>query len=88
MKKANAWIIVIALITGFGLIAQSRASAQTVDIWKAAASGNMEAIKQHLEAGIDVDTKERLGPFIRPKVQNEVGREVGHSEPVFDLERL
>ena len=60
MKKVAAGIFVIALLIGYGQTA-STADEQTVDIWKAAASGNIEAIKQHLEAGTDVDAKEPPG---------------------------
>ena len=37
------------------------ARAPSIDIWKAAAQGNLEAIKQHLEAGTDIDAKEPPG---------------------------
>jgi len=61
MKKANAWILVIVLLVLCGQTKKSAAAAPDIDIWKAAASGNMEAIKQHLEAGTDVDVKEPAG---------------------------
>lgn len=40
------------------------------------------------QLGVDVASRERLEPFIRPTLQNVAGREVGHVEPVFELERL
>ncbi len=61
MKKANAWILVIVLLVLCGQTKKSAAAVPDVDIWKAAASGNVEAIKQHLEAGTDVDAKEPAG---------------------------
>jgi len=61
MKKVNAWILVIALLVLCGQTAQSTFGAPTVDIWTAAGTGNIEAIKQHLEAGTDVDAKEPAG---------------------------
>ena len=61
MKKVSAWIIVIAVLVVCGQTKKSAAAAPDVDIWKAAASGNIEAIKQHLEAGTDVDAKEPPG---------------------------
>ena len=61
MKKVNTFILAIALLIGCGQTAQSTAEEQTVDIWTAAAQGNIEAIKQHLEAGTDVDAKQPPG---------------------------
>ena len=61
MKKANFWMVVIALLVVCGQAEKSAAAAPDIDIWKAAASGNIEAIKQHLGAGTDVDAKESPG---------------------------
>jgi len=61
MKKMDSWILVIALLVVCGQTTKSAAAAPDVDIWRAAASGNIEAIEQHLEAGIDVDAKETPG---------------------------
>jgi len=61
VKKTNTWILVIALLATCANIEESVAAEPDVDIWKAAASGNVEAIKQHLEAGTDVDAKESAG---------------------------
>jgi ankyrin repeat protein len=61
MKKGNAFILVIALLIGCGQTAQSTAEEQTVDIWTAAATGNLEAIKQHVSAGTDLNAKEPAG---------------------------
>ncbi|MBN2130683.1 MAG: ankyrin repeat domain-containing protein [Sedimentisphaerales bacterium] len=61
MKKMNSWIIVIALLVVCGQTATSAAAAPDVDIWRAAASGNIEAIKQHLQDGTDVDARESPG---------------------------
>ena len=61
MKKVNSWILVIALLVVCGQTKKSAAAAPDVDIWRAAASGNIEVIKQHLEAGIDVDAREPPG---------------------------
>ena len=33
----------------------------SVDIWEAAEEGNIEAVKQHLAAGMDVDVKDKVG---------------------------
>ena len=60
MRNDNVFILIIALLIGCGQIV-SAAEEQRVDIWTAAASGNLEAIKQHLEAGTDVDAKEPPG---------------------------
>jgi hypothetical protein len=62
MKNVKAWILVIAFLAVYGQIGpQSTADVPTVDIWTAAGQGNLEAIKQHLSAGTDVDAKEPTG---------------------------
>jgi len=61
MNKTNTCILVIALLVVCGRIGQSVAATPDVDIWKAAASGNIEAIKQHLAGGADVDAKDSPG---------------------------
>ncbi|MHC4890873.1 MAG: ankyrin repeat domain-containing protein, partial [Planctomycetota bacterium] len=61
MKNVKAWILVIAFLVVCGQTSQTTAEEQTVDIWTAAGTGNLEAIKQHLSAGTDVDAKEPTG---------------------------
>jgi len=62
MKRASTVGCVIASLTAFAFVSlQCEASGETVDIWKAAANGNIEVVKQHLEAGTDVDAKESPG---------------------------
>ena len=62
MKNVAAWILVITFLAVYGQIeSQSMAAAPSVDIWTAAAQGNIEAIKQHLAAGTDLDAKEPTG---------------------------
>ena len=62
MNKGIAWIFVVVFGAVFGQIQpQSTFGAQPVDIWTAAGQGNIEAIKQHLEAGTDVDAKQPPG---------------------------
>nr|MBC8216897.1 hypothetical protein [Planctomycetota bacterium] len=62
MKNVAACVLVIALIAGYAQIEPlSAAATPDVDIWTAAARGNIEAIKQHLEAGTDVDAKQPPG---------------------------
>jgi hypothetical protein len=62
MKNVATWILGIAFLGVLGQTeAQSKIDAPTVDIWTAAAQGNLEAIKQHLSAGTDVDAKEPTG---------------------------
>ncbi|MHC4439521.1 MAG: ankyrin repeat domain-containing protein, partial [Planctomycetota bacterium] len=61
MKEINARILIIAVLVVCGQTNKSTAAAPDVDIWKAAARGNIEAIMQHLEAGTDVDAKELPG---------------------------
>ncbi len=58
MKKVNAWIFLIALLVVYGQIeSQSMAAAPSVDIWTAAATGNIEAIKERVAAGADINAK-------------------------------
>ncbi len=62
MRQFRTIIGVMALLACIGSAGRPASAAeQPVDIWKAAASGNIEAIKQHLEAGTDVDAKEPSG---------------------------
>ena len=58
MKRISALVLVIALLAVSGLTGpQSVASEETVDIWAAAAKGNLEVVKQQLAAGKDVNAK-------------------------------
>ena len=60
--KNKAWILVIALlVVGGQIVPQSMAAAPSVDIWTAAATGNLDAIKQHVAAGTDLNAKEPSG---------------------------
>ena len=62
MKRMIALVLAMALLAELGLTGlQSTAAAPDLDIWKAAASGDIEAIKLHLESGTDVDAKEPPG---------------------------
>ena len=58
MTRTIALVLVTALLAGFALTGPpSEAAEETVDIWTAAAKGNLEAIKQQLAAGKDTDAK-------------------------------
>ena len=58
MKRIRALVLVTASLAGFGLtVLQSAAAEQTVDIWTAAAKGNLEAVKQQLAEGKDANAK-------------------------------
>ena len=58
MKRTNALVSVIVLLGGLGSTGQpSAASEETADIWTAAAKGNLEAVKQQLAQGKDVNAK-------------------------------
>ncbi|MBW8039308.1 MAG: ankyrin repeat domain-containing protein [Planctomycetes bacterium] len=62
MKNVNVLIFVIAFLVVYGQIeSQSMAAAPSVDIWTAAATDNLEAIKQHASAGTDLNAKEPSG---------------------------
>jgi len=58
MRRFSTLVSVTALLAGLDLTGlPSAASEATVDIWMAAAKGNLEAIEQYLAAGKDVDAK-------------------------------
>jgi hypothetical protein len=58
MKQISVIVVVIAFVAGHGSIGlQSKASAQTVDIWAAAATGNVDAIREYSAGGGDLDAK-------------------------------
>ncbi len=61
MKNVKVWIFLIAFLGISGQTAQSTTEEQNVNIWKAAATGNLEAIKQHLAVGTDLNAKEPSG---------------------------
>ena len=79
MTRTTVWILTIAFLAVCGqAAAQSEAEAPDIDIWTAAAEGNMQAIKQHLAAGSDVNAAEPMSggtPLM-------VAALVGHSEAV------
>ena len=52
MKHLLLTTIAAVLLVGCG---------PSVDIWEASAKGNIKAVKQHLAAGTDVNTKNRMG---------------------------
>ncbi len=62
MNRTGTFVLAMTLLVAAGLTGlRSAAAPPDVDIWKAAATGNVEAIKLHLEAGTDVDAKEPPG---------------------------
>ncbi len=62
MNRTGTFILAMTLLAAAGLTGlRSAAAPPDLDIWKAAASGNIEAVQQHLEAGTDVDAKEPPG---------------------------
>ena len=52
MKHLLITTIAAVLLVGCG---------PSVDIWEAARTGNIEAVKQHLAAGVDVNAKDKYG---------------------------
>jgi hypothetical protein len=58
MIRMSALVSVTVLLAGIGLMETfAAASEETVDIWTAAAKGNLDAIKQQLATGQDIDAK-------------------------------
>jgi len=56
MRRALAWVCLAILVAG-------SVRGEYPDIWKAAAEGNLEAIKKHVAAGVDVSRS-----FVAPGV--------------------
>jgi hypothetical protein len=61
MKKANRHVFIITLLLASGLTQQAVAATPDIDIWKAVIDGNIEAIQQNLDAGVDIDIREPSG---------------------------
>jgi hypothetical protein len=58
MKRITALVLLTTSLAGFGLTGlASEAAEETVDIWTAAAKGDLEAINGQLAAGKDVNAK-------------------------------
>jgi hypothetical protein len=58
MKRISTLGLVAVLLAGFGVTGlPSTAAAQSADVWTAAAKGNLEAIKEHVAAGADINAK-------------------------------
>lgn len=55
MKQFLMPILLVVLLAGCGK------PKPTVDIWAAAGAGNLEALKQNLAAGVNVDAREPVG---------------------------
>ena len=60
MKHLLLTTIAAVLLVGCGE-SQPTAKAPDISIWEAAATGNIEAVKQHLAAGTDVNAKDDVG---------------------------
>ena len=62
MKQLTAWTLAVALLaTCAQSQAQPRTAGPTVDIWTAAATGNIEAMKRQLSAAANVKTEGESG---------------------------
>ena len=74
MKHLLITTIAAVLLVGCGKSQQSTPQAETkptepvvaaiapdIPLWKAAMNGNIEAVKQHLAAGADVNAKDEVG---------------------------
>ena len=58
MKRISTLVVAMALLASFGLTGPASAAAEpTVDIWTAAAKGNLEAVRLQLAEGKDVNAK-------------------------------
>jgi cytohesin len=60
MKHLLLTTIAAVLLVGCGE-SQPTAKAPDISIWEAAATGNIEAVKQHLAAGTDVNARHKSG---------------------------
>ncbi len=63
VKRTITRILIIMFAAAYGQIGRQSVAGETpsVDIWTAAAQGNVKAIKQHLAAGADVNAGEPAG---------------------------
>ena len=64
MKRITISMIAAVLTVGCGENERQRAAESqppSIDVWTAVAQGNLEAVKQHVSAGTDVDAKEPPG---------------------------
>ena len=60
MKNLIAWLSIITIVSMYGWVgAQSAVAEPSIDIWTAAWQGNLEAIKQHLAAGTDINANNK-----------------------------
>jgi hypothetical protein len=58
MKQISFLVLAIALFPSLGITGpQSTAAAQTTDIWTAAGEGNLDAVRQQLASGADINAK-------------------------------
>ncbi len=58
MTRMTALVLAIAFLTCLNMTGlKSVAQEQTVDLWTAASTGNLDAIKDHIEAGADINAK-------------------------------
>lgn len=58
MRRMNVLVLVAVFLAAFVLTGPpSRAAEETADIWTAAGKGNLDAVKQQLAAGTDVNSK-------------------------------
>jgi cytohesin len=60
MKSQLIAIVAAVLVVGCGE-SPPTAKAPDIPLWKAAKNGNIEVVKQHLAAGVDVNTKSKNG---------------------------
>jgi hypothetical protein len=75
MKRSSTSLLATALLAVLAWTALPSAAAEPdLDVWRAAASGDLEAIKQHLEGGTDVDAKEPPGGSTPLLVASAFGR--------------
>ena len=61
LREMKQLLITIAAVVLVGCGESSKNYWEVTGIWKAAEDGNIEAVKQHLAAGTDVNAKNRHG---------------------------
>lgn len=72
MMKKSLFTIVVTMLVGCGEVKRETINTPETPFWRAAATGNIEAVKQHLDAGTALSEKDEK--FGRPPLHWAAGR--------------
>ena len=74
LRGMKQLLITIAAVVLVGCGESSKNYWEVTGIWKAAEDGNIEAVKQHLAAGTDVNAKQPNGKTAPDEALSEIGK--------------